>query len=336
MQTLSRFALSFLTWSMGTLLIGSAAHAQAPTDYPNKPVSLVVGYPAGGSTDLVARTIGAELSKLLSQPVNIDNIGGEGGVLGAQKVADAKPDGYTLLLGASNEMSIAKLLNPNVRYDTQRDFLPIGLVATQPLVLVAGPHMKIKTVEEFVTEVKSKPGKYTYGSSGNGTALHLAGEMIKESSGAFMVHLPYRGVAPLTSDLLAGKVDFAVFVLSSALPHIRSGKFTPIGTTELRRAPSAPDIPALAETAALGKVNIGVWFALFAPANLPATVTARLREALGAATASPEVRKKLEEAGARPVSASSLPLDQVVQVYMKGESEKYSRVINFAKIRAGN
>lgn len=313
-------------------LFSTGALAQ---DYPSKPISVVVGYPSGGSTDLVARTLSSEFSKRLSQPVNVENIGGEGGVLGAQRVVDAKADGYTLLLGTNNEMGVAKLLNPALRYDIQRDFTPIGLVATQPLVLAVSPQLKVKTPDEFLTQVKSHPGKYTYGSAGNGTALHLAGEMIKQTSGTFMVHIPYRGVAPLTSDLLAGKVDFAVFALSSALPQIRSGKFQAIGTTELRRSPATPDIAALSENPALRKVNINVWYALFAPANLPPQMVARLREVLTSTVSSQEFRKKLEDEGVRPIALSSMPAEEVLQGYMKSELEKYSRVINFAKIRAG-
>jgi tripartite-type tricarboxylate transporter receptor subunit TctC len=321
------------------LCVAAAALAAAPgihaqDAYPNKPINLIVGYPPGGSTDLVARIIGTELGKRLSQTVVIENVGGAGGVIGAQRVANAAPDGYTLLLGASNEMAIAKLINPAVRYEPQRDFTPIGLVASQPLVLVAAPHTKVKTVDEFLALVKANPGKYSYGSSGNGTALHLAGEMIKENAGAFMVHIPYRGVAPLTNDLLGGQLDFGVFVLSSGLPHIRSGKLNAIGSTEARRSPSSLDITALSEHASLRKVNIGVWFGLFGPAKLPPAVANRLRQALTEAMASADVRKKLEDAGARPSPTSSDAPEALLAAYMKSETEKYSRVVDFAKIRA--
>lgn len=307
-------------------------HAQA--DYPNKPITLVVAYPPGGSTDLVGRLIGGELSKRLNQTVVIENVGGAGGAIGAQRVANAAPDGYTLILGASNEMAIVKLINPAVKYDPQKDFTPIGMVASQPLVLVAAPHTKVKNAEEFLALVKANPGKYSYGSSGNGTALHLAGEMIKESSGAFMVHIPYRGVAPLTNDLLGGQLDFGVFVLSSGLPHIKSGKLNAIGTTEARRSPQTPDLPALSENPALRKVNIGSWFALFGPAKMPPAVTARLSKALTEALGSEDLRKKLADAGARIATVSSDPPEVLLNAYMKSENEKYSRVVDFAKIRA--
>jgi tripartite-type tricarboxylate transporter receptor subunit TctC len=309
-----------------------ALHAQA--DFPSKPITLIVAYPPGGSTDLVGRIIGQELGKRLNQTVIIENVGGAGGAIGAQRVANASPDGYTLLLGASNEMAIVKLINPAVKYDPQRDFTPIGMVASQSLVLVAAPHTKVKTVDDFLTLVKANPGKYSYGSSGNGTALHLAGEMIKESSGAFMVHIPYRGAAPLTNDLLGGQLDFGIFVLSSGLPYIRAGKIVAVGTTEARRSQQTPEIPALSENAALRKVNIGSWFALFGPSKLPPAISAKLSKALSEAVANPETRKKLEEAGARPATVSNDPPEVLLQAYMKSEMEKYARVVDFAKIRA--
>jgi len=319
--------------AIASALAVSAPAALAQADYPSKPITLVVAYPPGGSTDLVGRLIGQELGKRLNQTVVIENVGGAGGAIGAQRVANASPDGYTLLLGASNEMAIVKLINPAVKYDPVKDFTPIGLVASQPLLLVAAPHTKVKNVEEFLAAVKANPGKFSYGSSGNGTALHLAGEMIKENAGAFMVHIPYRGVAPLTNDLLGGQLDFGVFVLSSGLPHIRSGKLNAIGTTEARRSVQTPDLPALSENPALRRVDIGSWFALFGPAKMPPAVTARLGKALAQAIATPEVRKKLEDAGARPATVSNDPPEVLLQAYMKSELEKYGRVVDFAKIR---
>jgi len=320
--------------AIASVLASSAPAALAQADYPNRPVTLVVGYPPGGSTDLVARILGQELGKRLNQTVVIENVGGAGGAIGAQRVANAAPDGYTLLLGASNEMAIVKLINPAVKYDPAKDFTPIGLVASQPLVLVAAPHTKVNNTEEFLALVKANPGKYSYGSSGNGTALHLAGEMIKQNAGVFMVHIPYRGVAPLTNDLLGGQLDFGVFVLSSGLPLIKSGKLNAIGTTETRRSAQTPDVPALSENAALRSVDIGSWFALFGPAKLPPAVSARLSKALTEAIATPEVRKKLEDAGARPATVGSEPPEALLRAHMKSETEKYVRVVDFAKIRA--
>lgn len=318
--------------ALASLAAGAALPAAAQADYPNRPITLVVGYPPGGSVDLVARTIGPELSRRLGQPVVVENVGGAGGTIGAQKVARAAADGYTLLVGSNNEMAIGKLVNPSLRYDPQRDFTPIGLLATQPMVLVAAPHTKVKSLDDFLRVVKASPGRYSYGSSGIGTGLHLAGEMVKESGGLFMVHIPYRGVGPLTNDLLGGQLDFGVYVLSSGLPHIRAGSVAAVGVTEARRAAAAPEIPALAEHASFRKVNIGIWFGLFAPARLPAALSARIGQAFQASIASPDVRRKLEEAGARPPAPEGKP-DELLAAYQKIELEKYARVVDFAKIR---
>jgi tripartite-type tricarboxylate transporter receptor subunit TctC len=313
-----------------SLVTGAAAQT---ADYPTKAITLVVGYPPGGSTDLTARIIGPELSKRLGQTVVIENLGGAGGAIAAQKVAKAAPDGYTLMVGANNEMAISKLINPAVKYDGQRDFTPIGLIATQPMVMVAAAHTKVRTLDDFIKLVKASPGKYSYGSSGIGTGLHLAGEMVKESGGLHMVHIPYRGVGPLTNDLVGGQLDFGVFVLSSGLPHIRAGSMAALGVTESRRAAAAADIPAFAEHASFRKVNIGIWFGLFAPARLPPEVSAKLVQAYQAVIASPEVRRKLEDAGARPASAEGKS-DELLATYLKVEQDKYARIVDFAKIRS--
>ena len=314
-----------------TLMVASsvpAAWAQSG-DFPSRPITLVVGYPPGGSTDLTARVVGAELARQLGVQVVIENIGGAGGVLGAQKVAQAQPDGHTLLLGANNETAIAPLVNRKLKFNPGKDLTGIGLIASQPMVLVAsaGNREAPRNAAEFIERVKRNPGKFSYGSSGVGTALHLAGEMTKEAAGLFMVHIPYRGVAPLTSDLLGGQLEYGVFVLSSALPHIRSGKMIPIGTTQARRAALTPEIAALAEHPALKAVDISSWFGLFGPAGLPAAVQQRLTKALADAVAVPEVRRKLEESG-----ATMAPAGLNFASFHAAEIAKYRRIVDFAKI----
>ena len=216
----------------GMALLAVPAFAQDA--YPSKPITIVVGYPPGGSTDLTGRNVALELSAKLGVPVVIENIGGAGGAIGAQKVASAAPDGYTFLVGASNELAIVNLVNKKVKYGP-KDFTAIGLVASQPLVLVASTSAGVKNLAEFTQKVSKNPGKFSYGSSGVGTSLHLAGEMIKEQGKLFMTHIPYRGVAPLTNDLMGNNLEYGVFVLSSGLPHIKSGKVMALGTTEAKR-----------------------------------------------------------------------------------------------------
>lgn len=309
-----------------SLLACGSALAQ-PDSYPSKPITIVVGYPAGGSTDLSGRTLGAELSKKLGVPVIIENVGGAGGAIGAQKVVNAAPDGYTLLVGASNEIAISRLVSASVKYDV-KDFTPIGLIATQPMVLVASQKSGVKTVDQFMTLAKQNPGKYSFGSSGVGTALHLAGEMVKDQGGLFMTHIPYRGVAPLANDLLGNNIEFGVFVLSSGLPHIRSGKVVALGTTEARRSPMTPDIPALAETPKLKGIDINIWFALMGPAGLPEPVVAKLKKALNESLQTPALRKKLEDSG-----STVSPLNVDMPKFLAQESAKYKRIVDFAKIK---
>lgn len=320
----SRRTLHLIALASAALLAAPAALAQAA--YPAKPITLVVGYPAGGSTDLTGRTLGEALSKQLGVPVVIDNVGGAGGTIGAQKVANAAPDGYTLLVGANNELAIAKLVTRNVKY-SPADFTPIGLIASQPMVLVAAPGAGVKNAAEFVKLVKANPGKYSYGSSGVGTALHLAGEMAKEQAGLFMTHIPYRGVGPLTNDLIGSNLDFGVFVLSSGLPHIKAGKVVALGVTSAKRAAAAPDIPALAELPALKNMDIESWFALVGPAGLPQPVADKLKKALDTALQSPELRQKMAAAGAT-VTAPDANLPK----FWSEEVAKYQKIVKFAKI----
>ncbi|WP_421953824.1 Bug family tripartite tricarboxylate transporter substrate binding protein [Polaromonas sp.] len=312
---------------LGSLALLVSAPAVAQGDYPTKPITIVIGYPPGGSTDLTGRTLAHELSKRLGVPVVIENLGGAGGAIGAQKVANAQPDGYTLLVGANNEIAISRLVSSAVKYQI-KDFTPIGLIASQPMVLVASQKSGVKNLEQFLTVVKQNPGKFSYGSSGVGTALHLAGEMIKEQGGLFMTHIPYRGVAPLTNDLLGNNVDFGVFVLSSGLPHIRSGKVIALGTTEAKRSAVTPDIAALAENPKLKGIDINSWFALMGPAKLPEPVLARLKKAFNEAMQSPDLRKKLED-----TSSTLAPLNVDMPKFLNAEAAKYQKIVDFAKIK---
>ena len=308
------------------LLASHPANAQSDT-YPNKPITIVVAYPPGGSTDLTGRNFGQELSARMGVPVVIENIGGAGGAIGAQKVANAAPDGYTLLVGANNEVAINRLVTSAVKYKLT-DFTPIGMIASQPLVLVASTSTGVQNIGEFLQRTKANPGKFSYGSSGVGTSLHLAGEMVKEQAGVFLTHIPYRGVAPLANDLLGGNLEYGVFVLSSGLPHIKSGKVVALGTTEAKRSTVTPDIPALAEHQALKGIDMGTWFVLMGPAKMPEPVVARLKKALADTLQSPDFRKKMEAASSTVPTA---PVD--IQKFLTDETAKYQKIVDFAKIK---
>lgn len=313
--------------AMGAVtMLAALPVAGQPEAYPGKPITIVVAYPPGGSTDLTGRTLAAEMSKKLGVPVVIENIGGAAGAIGAQKVVHAAPDGYTLLVGANNEIAINRLVSTSVKYDL-KDFTPLGLIASQPLVLVASQKSGVKTIDQFLSVVKQNPGKFSYGSSGVGSSLHLAGEMLKEQAGLFMTHIPYRGVAPLTNDLLGNNIDFGVYVLSSALPHIRSGKLVALGTTERQRSAVTPDLPALAENARLKGMDIGTWYVLMGPAQMPAPVVARLKKALNDSLQSPELRKKLEDA-----SSTIAPLNVDMPRFLNAEVAKYKKIVDYARI----
>ena len=324
MHTLHLSRRAALACSLAVLASAPAVAQEA--SYPSKPITIVVGYPPGGSTDLTGRVVATELGNRLGVPVVIENIGGAGGAIGAQKVASAAPDGYTLLVGASNEIAINKLVTKKVKYDI-KDFTAIGLIASQPLVLVASTGAGVKNMAEFTQKVSKNPGKFSYGSSGVGTSLHLAGEMIKEQGKLFMTHIPYRGVAPLTNDLMGNNLEYGVFVLSSGLPHIKSGKVIALGTTEANRSAATPDIPAISESAQYKNVDIGVWFALMAPAHLPKPVFDKLKKALNEALQAPELRKKLESSGST-VSSPSVNIDK----FLAAEVAKYKQIVEFAKI----
>ena len=324
MHTLHLSRRAALACSLAVLASAPAVAQEA--SYPSKPITIVVGYPPGGSTDLTGRVVATELGNRLGVPVVIENIGGAGGAIGAQKVASAAPDGYTLLVGASNEIAINKLVTKKVKYDI-KDFTAVGLIASQPLVLVASTGSGVKNLAEFTQKVSKNPGKFSYGSSGVGTSLHLAGEMIKEQGKLFMTHIPYRGVAPLTNDLMGNNLEYGVFVLSSGLPHIKSGKVIALGTTEANRSAATPDIPAISESAQYKNVDIGVWVSLMAPAHLPKPVFDKLKKALNEALQAPELRKKLESSGST-VSSPSVNIDK----FLAAEVAKYKQIVEFAKI----
>ena len=315
-------ATAFISCSMLSM---APAHAN---DYPSKAISIVVGYPAGGSVDLTARVVGEQLAERLGQSVVVENLGGAGGSIGAQRVVRATPDGYTLLLGSTNEMVIAGKINEAVRYDGQKDFTHIGMIAAQPMLFTASVESGVKTAAQYIEKLKAgQPNDYNFGSSGIGTTLHLAGEMINESTGTQAQHVPYRGVGPLITDLVSGQLNFGVLVMSSGLPHVKDGKVVALGTTEKERSPVAPEIPALAETPGFENVDINVWFGLYGPAGMPDDVVAKLRATLGDALRSDALRDKLAASGASLYEPDLDPLK-----FYQSEVEKYGKLVDLAGI----
>lgn len=291
-----------------------------------KAVSLVVGYPAGGSVDLVARTIAEPLAKRLGTPVVVENVGGAGGTLGAQKVVNANPDGYTLLLGSGSEVSIARLFNDAVKYNGETDLAPIGLIGITPMVFVTHAKSGIKTIDEAIAKSKRERNQLNFASSGIGTPLHVSGELINQLAGTSFQHVPYRGAAQQVQDLLGGNIDFSVSVLSSALPHIEAGKMVALGVTTASRSRAAPQIPALGENPLLKGYDMNVWFGLFGPAKLPAPMVVRLNKELNEILREEAVWKKLQKAGISNEGGTP----QALTTFIRAETQRVRSVVNKA------
>ena len=310
--------------AVSALVAAPQVHAQG---WPAaKAITLVVGYPAGGSVDLVARIISEPLGKRLGAQIIVDNVGGAGGAIGAQKVVNAEPDGYTLLLGSGSEISIARIYNNAIKYNGETDLTAIGLIGTTPMVFVAGPKTGVKTMGEALALAKSNPGKLNFASSGIGTPLHVAGELINLKAGTSLRHVPYRGAPQMVQDVLGGNIEFGVFVLSSALPHIESGKMMALAVTTPERSRAAPQIPTLSEFAKLKDYNMNVWFGLFGPAKLPASTTARLNKELGEVLRDPAVWQKLQKAGISNEGGTP----QALSSFIKAETLRVRSVVNQA------
>jgi tripartite-type tricarboxylate transporter receptor subunit TctC len=304
----------------------TTAHAQI---WPAaKAITLVVGYPPGGSVDLVARVIAEPLGKRLGGQIIVENVGGAGGTIGAQKVVNAAPDGYTLLLGSGSEVSIARIYNAAVKYNGETDLTGIGLIGVTPMVFVAGPKAGVKTMQEAIALAKSNPGKLNFASSGIGTPLHVAGELINLKAGTTIKHVPYRGAAQMVQDVLGSNIEFGVFVLSSALPHIESSKMIPLAVTTPERSRAAPQIPALAEFAKMKDYNMNVWFGLFGPAKLPTPMAARLNKELGEVLREPAVWQKLQKAGISNEGGTP----QALASFIKAETLRVRSVVNQAVV----
>ncbi|WP_137896357.1 tripartite tricarboxylate transporter substrate-binding protein [Ramlibacter sp. 2FC] len=308
------------------LALALPALADAP--YPSKPIKLVVGYAPGGSVDMAARVVADLLATRLGSSVVVENLAGAAGAVAAQRVVNSPPDGYTLLAGSSNEMAATALVNPAQKYDPQKDLTPIGLIATAPVLLAASPKTQVKNLAAFVETVKRQPGRYSYGSSGVGSTLHFAGELVKQRAGLFMTHIPYRGTAALTTELVAGTLDFAILSPTAAAPFIQSGRIVPLGISSAKRSPALPQVPALGEHPLLKGYELAGWFALAAPRNLPPEIAQRLRAALQAGLQDPAVRRRLEEGGAVPATGNE-DLARVI----REDTGKYAALVKFANMR---
>lgn len=294
-------------------ILTTAAQAQG---WPSKPIRLIVPFPAGGGTDIIARELA---NKLTSYGYNfvIDNKPGSGGNLGVDAAAKATPDGYTLVLGQTSNLAINPTLYPKLPYDPIKDLTPVSLVATSPLVIVAGASTPYKTLADVVKAAKEKPGFINFASSGNGTVAHLAGESLQKAAGIKLTHIPYKGASQGATDVIGGQVQLYISSAPTLIGHIRSGKMRPIALTSLKRAPDMPDVPTVAESGYKGFESI-TWFGILGPANLPKGVVSKLNNDINKALNEPDLRQKLiaqgaDVTGSTPEQFSKLMREDIVR-----------------------
>jgi tripartite-type tricarboxylate transporter receptor subunit TctC len=302
-------------------LLAFASLARAD-DYPSKPIRFVVPYPAGGPLDTVARLLGQKVSESMKQPIIVDNRPGAGGNIGADFVAKAAPDGYTILMGAVATHAINPTLYSHIPYDPVADFMPVTQVASTPNVLVVNPSLPAKNVREFIAYAKANPGKLNFGSGSTGSAGHLAGELFKTMAGVDMTHVPYKGAGPAMQDLVAGQIQLMFDNLASSLGQIRAGKVRALAVTTAKRTSLAPDLPTIAESGLPG-FDINTWFGVFVPAKTPQPIVDRLHAEFTRALAMPDVRQKMIDLGAEPVGSTPAEFAALI----RSEKDKYARVI---------
>ena len=305
---------------LATLLATAAfaAHAQ----YPNKPIKMVVPFPAGGTTDIMARAVAADLQKAFGQAVIVENKAGAGGNIGSDFVAKSPPDGYTLLMGTVGTHGINVTLYPKMPYDAVKDFVPVSLVAGVPNVLVAAPGFPVNSVNDLIDAAKKSPDKVTFASSGNGTSIHLSGELFKQLAGVQMTHVPYKGSSAALPDVLSGQVNVMFDNAPSVMPHIRGGKLKAIAVTSNKRSPALPNVPTIAESGLVG-YEASSWFGVLAPAGTPKDIVDKLSQAIAKALQTPEMRERLAGQGAEAIGNTP----EQFAAHIKSEIDKWAKVV---------
>lgn len=311
-----------------TVMLAIASHAAFAQSYPTKPIRLMVPFPPGGSTDIVARIVAQQVSERLGQQMVIENRGGAGGTIGTALVAKAPADGYTLVLGTTSTHVVAPAVYPKLDYDPIKDFAPVSLLAVTPYLLVVHPNVKANTLKEFVEVVRGQPGKLNYASAGTGSTTHIAMEMLKLASTTDMLHIPFNGNGPAGTAVIAGQVEALFGSLPAVLPHARSGKVRALAVGTLTRSPALPDVPTVAESGYPG-FDASLWLAIMAPANVPAAIIERLNREIVAVIKAPESAAALAKAGAEPLSSTPAELAAMI----RDGIPKYVKVVQTAGIK---
>jgi len=322
---------AFRTLALAALCAGAFASpaAQAQVAYPNRPVKIVVPYAPGGPNDILARLLAEKLTQANGQTFLVENKPGGGSNIGAEAVAKAAPDGYTLLIAAtSHSINMTLFPKENLKYGLLTDFAPVSLLMTGPLVLVTSPSVPAKNLKEFVALAKSKPGKMSYGSSGNGASTHLAGEMLNRSAGIQTVHVPYKGSGPALTDLMGGQIDFMVDTMISSMPFITSKKIQALAVTGKTRSPVLPDVPTVSEQGYPGFEAVA-WIGMLAPAKTPPEIVAKLNADVKKILESPDVKGRLAAQGftAEPQKPEAFG------AYMRNEVQKWGAIVKSANVK---
>ncbi|WP_368921985.1 Bug family tripartite tricarboxylate transporter substrate binding protein [Comamonas aquatica] len=310
------------TLAAATLAVAGMGSALAADAYPDKPLTMIVPFSAGGTTDILARIVGQALGQELGQTIIIENKPGAGGNIGAQQASRAKADGYTLFMGTVGTHAINQALYKKLPYDPVKDFAPLSRVANVPNLLVAHPSRPYKTVQEMITYAKKHPGEVTYGSPGSGASPHVSGALFQSMTGAELTHVPYKGSAPAISDLLGNQIAVMFDNMPSAIQHVRSGKLRPIAVTTAKRSPELPDVPTIAEAGVPG-YEATSWFGLWAVAGTPAPILTKLQTALTKVLKDPAVAKKIADQGGEVVIETPAQFD----AFIKSEAAKWGKVV---------
>ena len=315
----------------GAALIPAAAQTPAPASasaYPSRPIRMIVPFPAGGATDILARALSQKLGEKIGQTVVVDNRPGAGGTIGADAASKAAPDGYTLLLATSSTHSIGPAINPKIPYNAEADFTPIAYVASSPNIVLVPNSSPSRSMREFIDFARKNPGRLNYASSGNGTIVHLTTEYFKAQSNTFILHIPYRGTALAMPDLISGKLDVLFDSLVTGMPHVKDGKLRALAVTSPKRTALAPDLPAVSET--LPGFESVTWFGIYGPKGMGAELAGKVNQAVNAALADADVKERFARLGAEPTGGTS----QAFAAMVKADNAKWKKIISERKITA--